>query len=80
MEFIEMTGKQLLAVMQEDEFNLSQVAASGIDDQTIVRVNRQGDLEVRRKEGWEILGGLLGDYEQRVVHETGLGWARPIAG
>ena len=75
-----MTGKQLFAVMQQDELNASQIEASGIGDETIVRVNRQGDLEVRRPDGWEILGGLLGDYEQRVVQETGLNWAVPLTG
>lgn len=80
MEFIEMTGKQLFAVMQQDELNAHQIEASGIGDDTIVRVNRQGDLEVRRKDGWEILGGLLGDFEHRVAQETGLAWAVPLTG
>ena len=61
MEFIEMTGKQLLAVMQEDEFKPQP--GCGERDRRSGRscaVNRQGDLEVRRKswtgpgDAWEI--------------------------
>ena len=77
MEFIELTGKQLLALMQPDELNAAQFEASGVQAESIVRVNRHGDLEVRRADGWEILGGLLGDFEQRVVSQTGLDWAVP---
>ena len=39
---------------------------------TIVRVNRQGDLEIRRQAGWDVVGGLLGDFDKRVVQATGL--------
>ena len=78
MEFIELTGKQLFALMHPDELSAGQFEASGVEDETIVRVNRHGDLEVRRAAGWEILGGLLGDFEQRVIQQTGLKWATPM--
>ena len=49
--------------------------STGVEDDTIVRVNRQGDIEVRRTDRWDVIGGLLGNYEQRIKHETGLDWA-----
>ena len=70
-----MTGSQLKAVLQPDELNEHQLAESGIQPESIIRVNRHGDIEVRRKYGWKILGGLLGDYEQRITGETGLSWS-----
>ncbi len=78
MQYIEMTGKQLVAVMEQDELNAFQLQSSGVDEDTIVRVNRQGDLEIRRREGWEVVGGLLGDFDTRVVQATGLDWAAPL--
>lgn len=78
MEYIEMTGKQLAAVMEPDELNAFQLQNSGVDDTTIVRVNRQGDLEIRRREGWDVVGGLLGDFDKRVALATGLNWAAPL--
>ena len=42
---------------------------------TIVRVNRQGDIEVRRPTGWDVIGGLLGEFDERIRRETGLDWA-----
>ena len=44
-------------------------------DNTIVRVNRQGDIEVRRPSGWDVIGGLLGEFDERIRKETGLDWA-----
>jgi hypothetical protein len=46
-----------------------------VKDDTIVRINRQGDIEVRRIDRWDVIGGLLGNYEQRIKKETGLEWA-----
>ena len=39
------------------------------------RVNPQGDIEVRRHDGWDVIGGLIGEFEHRVREETGLDWA-----
>jgi hypothetical protein len=50
------------------------LAAAGITEETIVRVNAQGDIEVRRRDGWDVVGGLLGDYEERVRRLSGLDW------
>jgi hypothetical protein len=77
MEFIEMTGKTLWRVIDHDEEALTRddLRAAGVRDDSIVRVNRQGDLELRKTAGWDIIGGLIGDYEHRVRDATGLDWA-----
>ena len=75
MGFIEMTGKTLQRLVSEDELHLGDLASTGVTDDTIVRVNRQGDIEVRRNDRWDVIGGLLGNYEQRIKQETGLDWA-----
>jgi hypothetical protein len=75
MGFIEMTGKTLQRLVSEDELHLGDLASTGVTDDTIVRVNRQGDIEVRRSDRWDVIGGLLGNYEQRIKQETGLDWA-----
>ena len=31
--------------------------------------------EIRRREGWDVVGGLIGDYEARLKNVTGLDWA-----
>ena len=73
--FIEMTGKTLSGMMEEDELGAVNLADVGITDDTVVRVNQQGDIEVRRKEGWDIVGGLIGEFDGRVKKATGLNWA-----
>lgn len=78
MQYIEMTGKQLISVMEHDELNAHQLEASGVEPDSIVRVNRQGDLEIRRRDGWDVVGGLLGDFDKRVELATGLNWAAPL--
>jgi hypothetical protein len=75
MSFIEMTGTTLERIVAEDELHHGDLAEAGVDSATIIRVNRQGDIEVRRPTGWDVIGGLLGEFEQRVRRETGLDWA-----
>ena len=75
MAFIEMTGQILERIVAEDELHHGDLAAAGVNDATIVRVNREGDIEVRTPQGWDVIGGLLGEFEDRVRHETGLDWA-----
>jgi hypothetical protein len=75
MKFIEITGKMLSRLVAEDELHAGDLAAAGVTDETIVRVNQQGDIEVRRADRWDVIGGLLGNYEQRIKRETGLDWA-----
>ena len=74
MSFIEMTGATLRRAMHEDELG-DELEMAHVADDTIVRVNRQGDIEVRRAKGWEVVGALLGGFEERIRHETGLDWA-----
>jgi hypothetical protein len=77
MEFIEMTGKTLWRVIDHDEEALTRddLRAVGVRDDSLVRVNRQGDLELRKAGGWDIIGGLIGDYEHRVREATDWDWA-----
>jgi len=78
VKFIEMTGEQLFTVMLPEELNHEDLETAGVHAHSIVRVNLQGDLELRRPDGWQILGGLLGDFEQRVIATTGLNWSAPL--
>lgn len=75
MRFIEMTGKTLKRLISSDELHAGDLESAGVEDDTIVRVNRQGDIEIRRPGRWDVIGGLLGNYEQRIKVETGLDWA-----
>ena len=74
MKFVEVTGKSLAQIVNEGELGAADMAAVGIRDDTIVRINEQGDIEVRRRDGWDVVGGLLGDYEERVRRISGLDW------
>ena len=73
-EFIEMSGETLLKILTEDEPNPRELAEVGVNQKSILRVNRQGDIELRRRDRWDLIGGLLGDFEARVREETGLDW------
>ncbi|MGE0538032.1 MAG: hypothetical protein AB7O68_23915 [Pirellulales bacterium] len=75
MQFIELSGKQLLNIVEPDELPPAELAAAGVSPDSLVRVNRQGDIELRKRSGWEIIGGLLGDFDHRLRQETGLDWA-----
>jgi len=79
MEFIELSGKTLLRIVQDDEpfaqLDEKELSRIGVTDESILRVNRQGDIELRRGHGWDVIGGLLGEYEDRLYEETGLDWA-----
>ncbi len=75
MKFIEMRGSTLMQLLGPDEVKPEDLRAAGLTDKCLVRVNMQGDIEVRRKKSWDVIGGLLGDYEHRIKQETGLDWA-----
>jgi hypothetical protein len=75
MRFIEMSGKTLRRVVSDDEFSPEQLASIGLSDESVVRINRQGDIEIRRAASWDVVGGLLGNFEERIKQETGLDWA-----
>ena len=76
MQFIEMTGKTLWRVIDHDDEMLTHedLRAAGVDDESLVRVNRQGDIELRKTSQWDVIGGLLGNYEQRVRAATEFDW------
>jgi len=74
MRFIEMTGRQLNVILSDDELQMSDLKSAGVGEQTIVRINEQGDIEIRRADQWDVIGGLLGNYEERVMGATGLTW------
>lgn len=75
MRFIEMTGNTLAKIITVKELHTNTLEEAGVHPQTIVRVNEHGDIEVRRKERWDVIGGLLGNYEERIKQITGLNWA-----
>lgn len=75
MQFIEMTGETLLQVINEGEIDLAALRAAGLTPASLVRVNRQGDIELRKQEGWDVVGGLLGEFDHRLHVATGLDWA-----
>ena len=75
VHFIEMSGKTLLRIVRHDGPSPEELAEVGVTDESMIRVNRQGDIEIRRPDRWDVIGGLLGDYEKRVKQATGLEWA-----
>jgi hypothetical protein len=75
MKFIEMTGDTLALIVQDEELQVQDLKAAGIQASTIVRVNQQGDIEVRRPHRWDVIGGLLGNFEDRLRKTTGFDWA-----
>ncbi len=74
MEFVEMSGKTLRRIVRDDELHPRELTKLGVTDQSVVRINRQGDIEVRRADRWDVIGGLLGEFQERIKRETGLDW------
>jgi hypothetical protein len=75
MKFIEMTGQTLREVVNDDELHVDDLASAGVLSDTFVRINEQGDIEVRRIDRWDVIGGLLGNYIPRIKQKTGLDYA-----
>ena len=75
MKFIEMTGATLREMLNTDEMEEKDLRAEGVDDKSIVRINEQGDIEIRRPPGWDVIGGLLGEFQGRIKKASGLEWA-----
>ncbi len=48
--FIEMTGKTLAEMLHEDELGAIDLKDVGVSDETVVRVNKEGDIEIRKPE------------------------------
>jgi hypothetical protein len=75
MRFIELSGKTLLEMQGIDALNVNELRQLGMTDASVVRINQQGDIELRRPDRWDVIGGLLGDYEHRLREATGMDWA-----
>jgi hypothetical protein len=75
VRFIEMSGRTLMEIVRHEGPDPEELADVGVTDESIVRVNRQGDIEIRRTDRWDVIGGLLGEFEDRVREATGLDWA-----
>jgi len=73
MKFVEITGATLLELADSDE--IEGLRAAGVVEQSKIRINLQGDIEIHQKEGWSVIGGLLGDYASRIHKLTGLDWS-----
>jgi hypothetical protein len=74
MKFIEMTGAHLEQLVDDGELQESDLQAAGVKADSIVRINQQGDIEIRRPNRWDVIGGLLGSFETRLKESTGLNW------
>jgi hypothetical protein len=74
MQFIEMSGKTLRQLVLDNELQPQELTRLGINDESVVRINPQGDIELRRDDRWDVIGGLLGEFEARIKRETGLEW------
>lgn len=75
MKFIEMTGATLDSIINDGELHTTDLDEAGVNADSIVRVNQQGDIEVRRSAKWAVIGGLLGNFEERIKQKTGFDWA-----
>lgn len=75
MKFIEMRGKSLLHVIDPDLIDPAELRAAGLTDDSLVRINLQGDIELRKQDRWEIIGGLIGEWTDRVRIESGFDFA-----
>ena len=75
MQFIELTGKTLLDVVNEGEIDFKQLHAAGVNGDSILRINRHGEIELRCKSRWVLVGGLIGNFEERLHDLTELDWA-----
>ena len=75
MKFIEITGKTLSTIINDGELHAADLKAAGVEDETIVRINEHGDIEVRRPDCWDVIGGLLGEFNERLRKKSGMDWA-----
>ena len=75
MKFIEMNGRTLMSMLEAHEVSPEELQQAGLTDTCLVRVNQQGDFEVRRHDRWDVIGGLRGTFEPRAEHARGRTWA-----
>jgi len=74
MQFIELTGKTLLDVINEGEIDMGQLHRAGVNGDSILRINKFGEIELRSRDEWVMVGGLLGNFEERLRKITQLDW------
>ena len=75
MQYIEMTGKTLIKLIDLTGLSADELRRAGVKDESLVRVTKLGDLELRKTHKWDAIGGFLGEFDHKVRHETGLDWA-----
>ncbi len=75
MKFIEMNGKTLMSMLEPSEVSPDELRQAGLTDTCLVRINQQGDIEVRRRDRWDVIGGLRGSFGPRAEQASGRGWA-----
>ncbi|MCX7413450.1 MAG: hypothetical protein NTW36_08450 [Planctomycetia bacterium] len=75
MKFIELSGRALMSMLEPDEVSPQELQQAGLTDTCLVRINPQGDIEVRRHDRWDVIGGLLGGFAPRVENASGRTWA-----
>ena len=73
-QFIELTGKTLLDIVNEGEIDFKQLHDAGVKGDSIVRINKFGEIELRTTDKWAMVGGLIGNFEDRLKEMTGLDW------
>jgi hypothetical protein len=73
MKFVEINGATLLKLVGNEE--IPGLRAAGVSDKSQIRINPQGDIELFNHGSWSIIGGLLGDYENRIRKLTGRDWS-----
>ena len=74
-KYIEINGRVLLSLLEQDEVAPEALRRAGLTDTCLVRVNLQGDIEVRRHDRWDVIGGLTGKFGPRVELASGRTWA-----
>ncbi|MEM9367212.1 MAG: hypothetical protein AAGD07_14570 [Planctomycetota bacterium] len=74
MPFIELTGKTLLDVINEGEIDMGELHKAGVRGDSILRINQFGEIELRANTGWVMVGGLIGNFEERLREITKLDW------
>jgi hypothetical protein len=73
--YIEITGKTLLDLVNDGEIDMGELHRLGVVADSILRINKHGEIELRTKHEWQLIGGLLGDFEARLRGLTHLDWA-----
>jgi len=74
-KFIEMSGRVLMTMLEPDEISPEALRQAGLTDTCLVRSNHEGDIEVRRHDRWDVIGGLVGNFLTRVELASGRTWA-----